>query len=647
MSAHPRGPRTSGVRLCVIGAGPRGLSVVERICANAAGGGRRIVIHLVDPHVGRGGRVWSVAQSPLLLMNTIASQVSMFTDDSVDCAGPVVPGPSLYDWARTLGTAEGYPDEVRAEADRLGPDSYPSRALYGHYLNWTLERLCATAPPGVSIVAHRHQAVALDDDHRQAGGSPRQTVTLDSGLRLAGLDAVVLAQGHADVAEDGEQRALRRVAADRGLTYLPRANPAEADLDGITGDDVVAIRGMGLNFFDYMALLTAGRGGRFRRDPGGELVYLPSGREPRLCAGSRRGVPYHARGENEKGAFGRHEAVFITESVISRLRARAADGRPAGFLREVWPLIAREVELVYYATLLRAEPGAASFAAEYAATDPGAVGALLDRFGVAPALRWDWARIASPHGGRRFGSPAEFRAWLLAHLRADHAGARGGNVSDPLKAALDVLRDLRNEIRLIVDHGGLTGSSYRDELQAWYTPLNAYLSIGPPASRIEEMIALVEAGVLDVLGPGMRLDTSGPRFRVHSPAVAGHTVEATVFIDARLPEFDLRETTDPLLAGLRERGGCTPYRIPDPAGDHETGGMAVSQRPYRLVDDRGTTHPRRFGYGVPTEGVHWVTAAGIRPGVNSVILSDADAIARSALAAAGVGTVGGLVARPA
>jgi hypothetical protein len=32
--------------------------------------------------------------------------------------------------------------------------------------------------------------------------------------------------------------------------------------------------------------------------------------------------------------------------------------------------------------------------------------------------------------------------------------------------------------------------------------------------------------------------------------------------------------------------------------------------------------------------VHWVTAAGIRPGVNSVILGDADAIARSCLSIA-------------
>jgi hypothetical protein len=35
---------------------------------------------------------------------------------------------------------------------------------------------------------------------------------------------------------------------------------------------------------------------------------------------------------------------------------------------------------------------------------------------------------------------------------------------------------------------------------------------------------------------------------------------------------------------------------------------------------------------VPTEAVHWVTAAGIRPGVDSVTLGDSDAIARAVLA---------------
>ncbi|SKU40566.1 Uncharacterised protein [Mycobacteroides abscessus subsp. abscessus] len=62
--------------------------------------------------------------------------------------------------------------------------------------------------------------------------------------------------------------------------------------------------------------------------------------------------------------------------------------------------------------------------------------------------------------------------------------------------------------------------------------------------------------------------------------------------------------------------------------------MAVTARPYRLIGADGRAHPRRFAYGVPTESVHWVTAAGIRPGVDSVTLGDADAIARAALASA-------------
>ncbi|MER0245280.1 hypothetical protein AAHZ94_25525 [Streptomyces sp. HSW2009] len=66
----------------------------------------------------------------------------------------------------------------------------------------------------------------------------------------------------------------------------------------------------------------------------------------------------------------------------------------------------------------------------------------------------------------------------------------------------------------------------------------------------------------------------------------------------------------------------------------------MTGRPYRLVDAQGVPHPRRFAFGVPTEAVHWVTAAGIRPGVGSVILSDSDAIARAVLdAPAGPGGV--------
>lgn len=614
----------------IVGAGPRGLSVLERLCANERANPRHgsVTIHVIDPSAPGAGSVWRTDQSRFLLMNTVASQITVYTDDSARIDGPIEPGPTLWEWAASLDPAEH--DELTvAQARSLGPNSYPTRAFYGSYLRAGFRRVIERAPGHVSVVVHRSSAVAMADTHGVPGGP--QGVRLADGTRLNELDAIVLAQGHVSARLTPQQERTASLARIHHLTYLTPANPAEVDLDGIAPGEPVLLRGLGLNFFDYMALFTAARGGRFER-VGERLRYHPSGREPRLYAMSRRGVPYHARGENEKGAFGRYLPRLLTPERIAGM------ARPLRFAVDLWPLIAREVECVYYETLLESLGRGAEravFVEKYLAEPLADAGPLLAAYQIEPALRWDWELLARPHRGRTFADRAEFRAWLLDYLAADVAHARAGNVRGPLKAALDVLRDLRNEVRLAVDHGGLEGNSHRDDLEGWYTPLNAYLSIGPPASRIEEMIALIEAGVLELTGPGtqIRLDTAEPTFLAGSTEVPGPPVRATVLIEARLPEPDLRRTVDPLLRHLLATDQAAPYRIAGVNGTvYETGGLAVTERPYHLLDGAGRPHPRRFAYGVPTEAVHWATAAGIRPGVDSVTLGDSDAIARAALA---------------
>ncbi|MEV6280218.1 FAD/NAD(P)-binding protein [Nocardia sp. NPDC051832] len=645
--------RANTIDVAVIGLGPRGLSVLERLCANAAeclDAGVALTVHVVDEHLFEGGRVWRITQHPEMLMNTVASQASMFLDDSVDCAGPVVRGPSLHEWAHSAAIAE-LPERLRAEAARLGADSYPSRVLYGYYLRWTLWHVLRSAPATVTVVLHRNRAVDLRD-----GPAGTQEIALDSGRSerrwLRGLDAVVLAQGHLSHELDGPDAALAEFAESHGLHYIPPGNPAEADLAGIGAGDRVVLRGLGLNFFDHMALLTVGRGGHFARDRDSRLVYHPSGLEPRLVAGSRRGVPFHARGANEKGPYGRHTTRFLTPAVIDRLRASADRGAPADFRRDIWPLLELEVRAVYYAALVRQRSGARrarAFTDEFVSRavrrthcgisgvpEDNGVQRLLTEFGIDESVRWDWAAIETPYGADALACTADYRRWLRGHVDNDVREATRGNVRGPLKAALDVLRDLRNEIRLLVDHGGLSGDSYRDDLQRWYTPLNAYLSIGPPVHRIEQFGALLDCGLLEVLGPGLRV-APGPdgQFLAHSTEIPDIRVRATALIEARMPGNDLRRTTDPLLRSLLARGECAPYRIPIRGGGwYTTGGIAVTRGPYRLLDARYRPHPHRFAFGVPTETVHWATAAGVRPGVNSVILSDADALARAALGVA-------------
>jgi hypothetical protein len=651
----PRGPfpgnGTEHLEVCLVGAGPRGLSVLERLCAQERKSPRwgSVTVHVVDPDPPGAGRVWRPSQSRHLLMNTVASQVTVYTDASVRIDGPLEEGPSLHQWAKALdsGTLDPelrtrYDDGVLAEAARLGPDTYPTRALYGCYLTWVFQQVVADAPAHVAVRTHRLRAVALEES--AAGPAGPQTVVLEDGSRLENLSAVVLAQGHVPAEATADERGLAEYAARHGLTYLAPANPADVDLSGIAPGEAVLLRGLGLNFFDYLALFTHGRGGVFSR-VGDRLVYRPSGREPRLYAGSRRGVPYQARGENEKGAHGRYYPRLLTAEYIAGLRERDARRGNIDFAADLWPLVSKEVCAVYYTALL-AERGELpdrrhEFTEAYLNAEPGgAERRLLDRAAIAEADRWDWERVSRPYDAADCRDLAGFRSWLRGHLDRDVRLARQGNVSGPVKAALDVLRDLRNELRLAVDHGGLSADSHRDTLDRWYTPLNAFLSIGPPASRIEEMAALMDAGILDVTGPGLRVaadpdDPLGPCFTATSERIPDVRVRAAVLIEARLPDIDLRRTADPLMGLLLRSGQCRTYRIPGGAGggaDYETGGLAVSERPYRLIDGQGVPHPRRFAYGVPTESVHWVTAAGIRPGVGSVTLEDSDAIAAALLA---------------
>ncbi|MGW0913942.1 FAD/NAD(P)-binding protein [Streptomyces sp. NPDC002784] len=605
MSAPTTDPLPLSV--AVVGAGPRGTSVLERLCASAPEllpPGARLTVHVVDPAPPGPGRVWRTAQSPELLMNTVASQVTLFTDDSVDCSGPLRPGPSLHEWA----------------AGALGPDEYPTRAHYGRYLEWVFARTVREAPPTVRVETHPARATRLDD-----APDGRQTLTLDNGRTLTGLSAVVLAQGHLPTAPDAAQRATTAYAEQHGLRHIPPANPADVDLSAVLPGEPVLLRGLGLNFFDHMALLTTGRGGRFVR-AGQGLRYLPSGNEPRLYAGSRRGLPYQARGDNAKGPYGRHLPLVLTPEVIAAFRKRADSGEAPDFLAEIWPLVAKEVETVYYQALLSPAPDFTDrfLAAPHRSPQERDV---LDEFGVAEEKRWSWDRISRPYEGLDFAGPDAWRAWLLAYLREDAAQAALGNTAGPLKAALDVLRDLRNELRQIVDHGGLAGASRRDHLDRWYTPLNAFLSIGPPRRRIEELAALTEAGVVQVLGPRLEVREEDGAWVAHSPAVPGSAVRVTTLVEARLPEPDLRRTADDLLARLLKTGQCRPHTV----DGYETGGLDVTARPYHLIDRQGHAHTRRFAFGVPTEGVHWVTAAGARPGVDSITLADADAVARATL----------------
>ncbi|MGW1976896.1 FAD/NAD(P)-binding protein [Streptomyces sp. NPDC001889] len=632
--------------LAVVGGGPRGIAVLERLAVRldeAAGRARRaglrpaaVTLHAIDAHEVGAGRIWRTDQSGWYTMNTVAGQVTMYSGGPD--GGPPRPGagPSLGEWL----AAHARPGERVT-----GPDDYAPRAVYGRYLRSVHRSIAAHPPPRTRLVSH---TARVDTLVPLPGGGYR--LTLDRPPHTLRAHAVLLATGHPrNEPEASEREMLCFAHRHPGVRYV--RGDAAADLEAELGESAVppgapiAVRGLGLSFYDVLLTLTVGRGGRFVRAPGGTLRYEPGGREPRILAGSRGGLPIPARGRNEKSPGHRHRALFLTPSALAAARARRAtatggDSR-LDFAEDVLPLLLKEVEHVYWTAHVRSRSGArraASFAVRHAAAlhEGRDAAALRAREGLGDIPPLDLAALARPFADEDFSGPGEFRDRVLRAVDQDLAEAALGNVGGPLKAALDVLRDIRSTLRDAVDHGGLLPRSHRDDFVRGFLPLNSLLSAGPPAERVEQLRALIHRGLVEIVGPQtvFRADEERGRFTVSSPRVRGSTRTAAVLVDARVPAPDLRRDTSPLTRWLLAQGLIREFVTVSPDGErHPTGGLDVTDGCGRVLNGRGEPMAGLYALGIPTEHTRWFTQVGAgRPGVPTRFHQEADAVAAAMLA---------------
>ncbi|WEH39226.1 FAD/NAD(P)-binding protein [Streptomyces sp. AM 2-1-1] len=638
MSGNPSDTRP--LSLVIVGSGPRGISVLERLAVRAAAEAategpapRPVRVHLVDATEIGAGRVWRTDQDDWFTMNTVISQVTMYSggpDEGPDRAGA---GPSLGQWIARR--------HEQAGETLLGPDDYASRVRYGQYLNHVYRTVAEGLPPHVELVPVTGRVTAV-----RPGPDGGYLLSLETAPHLLEADRVVLATGHPFNAPDAfEQSMLAFTRRTPGTHYLCGDSAADMALgeDTVPAGSAVGVKGLGLSFYDVMLSLTVGRGGVFRTDRHGELCYLPSGREPRIVAGSRSGLPIPARGRNQKRPDYSHKAQFLTRGALESARAsrslRSGSGQ-LDFAEDVLPLLQQEIDHVYRTTQVRVVDGpdaADRFAREYAEIlrSGGDRAELLSAAGLGEMPPIDLDALARPFGAQHFASVDEFREQLLKVMEEDLAQAALGTVDGPLKAALDVLRDIRNVVREAVDHGGLLPASHTEFFHGRFLPVNALLSAGPPMERVEQLRALIRQGVVEVAGPGTRFETDDAQgaFRVVSPQVRGSERLVHTLIDARIPTPDLHRDTSPLTRQLVAEGRVRPYTIEGPDGSfHVTGGLDVTTSPFHVIDADGRSLPDVYALGIPTEHTRWFTQVGSsRPGVGTLFYRDADAIASDAL----------------
>ncbi|MHA6795785.1 FAD/NAD(P)-binding protein [Pseudonocardia bannensis] len=630
---------TTRTGIAIVGAGPRGTGLLERLGASLDElyPDGELDVHMIDPYPVGAGRIWRNEQSPLLAMNSMAADVTMFTDDTVVCAGPVRPGPSFAQWAELLRTdrlpGEAVDDldpELAGELRDVTDTTFPSRRLQSEYLAWVFRRVVRGLPDRVRVHVHRGRATALTEDGED------QLVTVEGRSEPLRVDTVVLASGHLDATPTPDEVELARRAGELGLRYLPPEQTTDSDLSVIAPGETVLVRGMGLAFVDLVVLLFSGRGGRYEEQGNGELRYVPSGAEPRLVAGSPRGAPYHSKTHYQLQAGRPPLPRFFGPDVLDPL---IAAGRPLELRSELWPLMAKEIAWGWYHELLRGHPERTrldwdTFAERFAALDWDSpeMAALITESVPDPIDRIDFTALDRPLDGLRAGTLAELQPLVRARI-AEDLRQHVDPAHTPHLGAFVAMLSVYGEVTRLQGEGVLSDRSRAHDVGWWQSFFNSVAS-GPPGFRVRELLALSRAGYIDFLGPGMWVDVDDETrvFRTGSAALDGvPPVMASVFVDARLPDPSGDRTVDPLLAGLIRDGGAAEDILRDDDGTvlRNTGLIRVRPADGALLDAAGEVHPRRFAVGPHT--VVKVAGAFTRPGMNAQSLRYNDAVARAVL----------------
>ncbi|MEL4319603.1 FAD/NAD(P)-binding protein [Leifsonia sp. YIM 134122] len=615
------------VRIVIVGAGPRAVMLLERLSANQADTSNRgdatpLHVTLVDPHPPGAGRIWRHDQSPLLKLNSMAKDVTVFTDESCRIAGPVTPGPSLIEWAEEVRS--GLRPEVtvtdaavQAEIAALQGGSFPTRRLNSAYLGWFHESIVRDAPESLAVTVLAATVLSV------VGGADEGThahrVELDTGETLD-ADIVVYAVGH-NAREQGErERQLLAFAGRNGFTYVAPDFTADADLSRISAGRNVIVRGMGLAATDLVVLLFEGRGGSFSRGADGRLAYVASGQEPIAHLGSRRGVPYRSKITSALQGDAPRLEVLTPEHIA----ALGAASGTLDFDRDVWPLVATEQLLGYYRELFTGHPD--RIAAEWAEVSerirslPWNSAELLEVIAQAvpdAADRFALVSFDRPLGQERFASSAELQERVRAHIADDlalrteqrHSATQGLFLATlyAFMAVAEIPRDAWNERTR-------TQTLPRD----WHHYFS-YVASGPPGHRLEELLALAEGGLVRFLGPDVRVRAEeGVGFVADSPSTPG-SVTAAALVDAWLPESNAAASVNPVLRELVSRG----------AGAER---ITVHPEHSRVVDDLGREHPSVFAVGSFTAAPE--SGAFTRPGINALPFRQNDALALALLAQA-------------
>ncbi|TLP55338.1 FAD/NAD(P)-binding protein [Parasedimentitalea maritima] len=450
------------IRIAIIGAGPWGLAVLDRLITHArADQTISFRVKIYDPSQPGPG-MHDRSQPNHLLLNTVTEQVDSFS--AKHFGTPALPGAMTFlEW-------------VRSQSDPDCPaQGFLPRRIFGAYLRFVYDTLKNCMPANIDLEEHRSAVTRIDTQ------ADSLFWLYDTESSVGEFDHVFVCTGHG--IETKEAIEFR----DGSLAPYPIADFSKQ----VSSAKIVGIQGMGLTAVDIVSTLTEGRGGRFHEKDDAKLVYEPSGTEPIMYCFSRSGTPFSCRPASSPDLTSSSVPLFCRSEMLPKNRA-------LDFTQDVLPLLVAEMW--------------SAFALRHVSLTSGVVLATTLQYQLSkhlPEFATAMAREIVGEAGRNFdpealllgagpsendiGAPTAVS--IKNHLKHDVAEAQKGESNSPYKYAIEMLRVNRDFIRDAVSHGRLTSGS-RVMFFSRIAPRITQLIVGPPLSRGREWLALAEAGFL-------------------------------------------------------------------------------------------------------------------------------------------------------
>tara|TARA_R110001606_G_scaffold286835_2_gene435010 strand:+ start:1640 stop:3514 length:1875 start_codon:yes stop_codon:yes gene_type:complete len=572
--------------LALIGCGPRGISALEALSIEMEHGNKESIKILIFDRDEIGcGRIWKTNQNDNFIMNTPASHVTIFSEINNEKNVVYKDRPTLAKWVSR---------SQEKNIKKYKEEEYLPRKVYGFYLKWAFNLIISKLRKTNEVILLKEEVLNIECDYKGF-------YTLKSKNKYEKITHIVLSTGHDKTPQDNSIK--------RKILFLKGDSFADINIDSIGNKNNVFIKGLGLSFHDILSSIINKAGGSFKKRPDSDFLdYISTGEEPKIYAGSRSGLPIPARGINQKEIDFKYESFFLNHKNLNKNKNK-------DFNEEIYPLLMAELEHIYYKKNIennRSISESLFFDSQHRKrrnpfkSIPEDIYTIfkLDEF-----EKINLYKIARPFSNKNFASQQEFEVNLLDVIDKDIYNSSEGNIQNPLKSALDVIRDNRDFLREQVEFSGITSKSFSEDFRINFMPVCSLLTAGPPIKRMYEIKALIESGILTIIGPEPKLtsDNSGDFF-IHSKHIPNESFYIDTYIDGTIPFKGLKESQSTLLKNMYNKGFIRPWSNLDSYGVQ--GGIDIEKDSFRVISKTGAARKNIFCIGIPTENPRWFTQVG-------------------------------------